>query len=372
MTPAVRPGSSSEASSAGAAWEVRSALRALRRSHPLGDEVCVALSGGADSLALLAATVAEFGAAGAGDDAEAPPVTALIVDHGLQKSSDVIADRAAATGRRLGAAAEVLRVRVDSDGFGPEAQARSARYAALDSARAGRPVLLGHTLDDQAETVLLGLGRGSGARSLRGMTAWRAPWARPLLTVRAETTRAACRELGLEWWDDPHNLDPAFTRVRLRREVLPLLEEVLGGGAALGLARSADLLRDDDDALDAAARTALRDAGAEAADSDDGSHAAGTGPEAAVLGALPAAIRSRALHLWLRSLGVGAPTRALVEAVSALVTDTSGRGEVAIGGAPPAPGEEASGPSRLVVVRRHGKLETTIRGPARRPGRATT
>ncbi|MDI4659410.1 tRNA lysidine(34) synthetase, partial [Xanthobacter autotrophicus] len=125
---------------------------------------------------------------------------------------------------------------------GPEAAARVARYAALDAARRGRPVLLAHTLDDQAETVLLGLGRGSGARSLRGMAAWDAPWGRPLLGVRAADTRAACRDLGLEPWNDPHNTDPAFTRVRLRREVLPLLEDVLGGGVAEGLARTAALL----------------------------------------------------------------------------------------------------------------------------------
>src|SRR5699024_7646780 len=131
-----------------------------------------------------------------------------------------------------------------------EAEAREARYAALDEARNGRSVLLGHTLDDQAETVLLGLARGSGTRSLRGMTAWSAPWGRPLLGVRAAVTRAACAEHGLDPWDDPHNVDPAFTRVRLRSEVLPLMENVLAGGVAEALARSAELFSVDDDALE--------------------------------------------------------------------------------------------------------------------------
>src|SRR5699024_12596658 len=89
----------------------------------------------------------------------------------------------------------------------------------------------------------------SGARSLRGMAAWDAPWARPLLGVRAVDTRAACRAAGLPWWEDPHNVDPSFTRVRIRREVLPLLEDVLGGGVAAALARSAGLLRGDDDGV---------------------------------------------------------------------------------------------------------------------------
>src|SRR5699024_8670451 len=137
-------------------------------------------------------------------------------------NSAQVARDAAAAARGLGAEAEILVVVVDPDGSGPEAAARTARYAALDTARSDRPVLLAHTLDDQAETVLLGLGRGSGARSLRGMAAWDAPWGRPLLGVRAADTRDACRTLGLTWWEDPHNTDPTFTRVRLRSEVLPL------------------------------------------------------------------------------------------------------------------------------------------------------
>ncbi len=133
---------------------------------------------------------------------------------------------------------------------GPEAAARTARYAALDAARDGAPVLLAHTLDDQAETVLLGLGRGSGSRSIAGMRPYDPPWCRPLLGVRRAVTRAACAELGLTPWQDPHNADRRFTRVRLRAEVLPLLEDVLGGGVAEALARTAAALREDTDTLD--------------------------------------------------------------------------------------------------------------------------
>lgn len=318
------------------AWPVRAAVRAFRRAHPeLGGDVCVALSGGADSLALTAAAVTEF-----------THVTALVVDHGLQPGSRAVAEEAAAAARRLGAAAEVLAVVVAPTGAGPEADARAARYAALDAARRGRAVLLGHTLDDQAETVLLGLGRGSGARSLRGMAPWDAPWGRPLLGVRATDTRAACRAAGLGWWEDPHNADAAFTRVRIRREVLPLLEEVLGGGVAEGLARTAALLRADDDELDRLAAAVPLPA--------DGAL------DVPALEPLPAAVLARVLRRWLVSGGVPSPTSAHLGAVAALVTDWRGQGGVAVGGRGlGGPGHGESAPdsvTRLVARRRHGRL----------------
>lgn len=320
----------------GAAWAVRSAVRAFRRAHPeVGDEVCVALSGGADSLALTAAATAEFA-----------DVTALVVDHGLQPGSDEVARRAAVAARGLGAAAEVLAVVVAQRGSGPEAAARSARYTALDAARRDRPVLLAHTLDDQAETVLLGLGRGSGARSLRGMAAWDAPWGRPLLGVRAADTRAACRGLDLTWWDDPHNTDPTYTRVRVRREVLPLLEDVLGGGVAEGLARTAELARVDDDELDRLAEAVPV--------GDDGAL------DVSRLERLPTAVLTRVLRRWLLSRGVTSPTYAHLTAVAALVTDWRGQGGVAVGGTGPA-GTRGVGPTaRLVARRRHGKVVLEI------------
>ena len=184
--------------------DLRTAVAQFAAAH-LGDggPWCVALSGGADSLALTAVA------------AGLRRTTALIVDHGLQAESATVAERAHTQALDLGCvAAQVIRVEVGRDG-GPEAAARRARYAALDDHRAGAPVLLAHTLDDQAETVLLGLGRGSGPRSIAGMRSFESPWGRPLLGVRRATTVAACAELGLAPWHDPHNDDRRFTRVRL-------------------------------------------------------------------------------------------------------------------------------------------------------------
>jgi tRNA(Ile)-lysidine synthase len=219
----------------------------------------------------------------------------------------------------------VVRVDVGTTG-GPEAAARSARYDALAAAAAeqGARVALGHTLDDQAETVLLGLGRGSGPRSVAGMVEHRETggvrWWRPLLGVRRETTRAACAALELPVWDDPWNVDPAYTRVRLRTEVLPLLEEVLGGGVAPALARTAALLREDLDALDALAAAELaRWSG------DDGL-------PAAEVGALPDALRRRVLRGWLRGGGVPDLQAVHLGAVDALLVRWRGQGRVDLPG----------------------------------------
>ncbi|MFD7843214.1 ATP-binding protein [Nocardia sp. NPDC059764] len=342
-----------------AALELRRALREwLGRYAPEG-VVRVALSGGADSLALTAAACAE-----------ADVVDALIVDHGLQDGSADVADRAAATALGLGCrSARVLRVQVERSApngstpeggpvpeaewasgeepegrgpagnrfpGGPEAAARRARYDALRAAREGKPVLLGHTLDDQAETVLLGLGRGSGARSIRGMGEYDEPWGRPLLGVRRSTTRELCADLRLEAWEDPHNSAPEFTRVRLRAEVLPLLEEVLGGGVAEALARTAVQLREDSAVLDALAGRLL--AAARAGD--------GLGIE--TLATAEPAIRRRAIRAWLLERGAKSLTDSNLRAVEALVTRWRGQGGVAVGGSP-------SG-TRLVAAREHGRL----------------
>ena len=208
---------------------LRQAVRAWTLAFEPRRRVVVALSGGADSLALTAAAVAETDS-----------VDALIVDHRLQDGSDAVARSAADQALALGCrTATVLTVDV-ADGGSLEAAAREARYNALRDARADLPVLLGHTLDDQAETVLLGLSRGSGGRSIQGMAAFDAPWGRPLLGLRRSVTRAACVDLGITPWEDPHNNNPEFTRVRLRHEALPLLEEILGGGVPEALARTRD------------------------------------------------------------------------------------------------------------------------------------
>lgn len=283
----------------------------------------MALSGGPDSLALTAAA------------APLRPTTALIVDHGLQTGSEAVAETARRQALALGClAARVLRVSVGAGG-GPEAAARTARYGALEAARDGAPVLLAHTLDDQAETVLLGLGRGSGARSIAGMRPSDPPWYRPLLGVRRRSTVEVCAELGLAAWDDPHNRDPRFTRVRLRTEVLPLLEDVLGGGVAEALARTASALREDNDALDALAAAELATAAKDGLAVD------------AIIG-LPNALRRRVIRSWLLAGGATGLTDGQIRGVDALVTAWRGQGGVAVGCAIPQ--------TRLFAERRDGML----------------
>jgi tRNA(Ile)-lysidine synthase len=296
------------------------------------EPVLVACSGGADSLALAAAVAFEAPRAGVA-------AGAVTVDHGLQPGS---AERARATAdvlRGLGLApVSVLTVAVGAAG-GPEAAARSARYAALAAAArssvAGRGavrVALGHTLDDQAETVLLGLGRGSGPRSVAGMVERReddgAVWWRPLLGVPRAVTRQACADQGLPVWDDPWNTDPAYTRARLRAEVLPLLEDVLGGGVASALARTAAQLREDLDLLDSLAAAELARLAAEGASPDGG----GAQLPARETARLPDALRRRVLRGWLRAAGVPDLQAVHLAAVDALLTRWSGQGPVDLPG----------------------------------------
>jgi tRNA(Ile)-lysidine synthase len=285
---------------------------------------CVGLSGGADSLALTVVA------------ASLKPTTALIVDHGLQPDSDRVARIARDQAMSVGCVdAQVIRVDVGTYG-GPEAAARTARYRALDAARGEAPVLLAHTLDDQAETVLLGLGRGSGARSIAGMRPCDPPWYRPLLGIRRAVTHAVCTELGLTPWHDPHNTDSRFTRIRLRTEVLPLLEEVLGGGVAEALARTATALREDTDTLDELARSALPDLGT------------GEGLDTDRLAALPEAVRRRAIRGWLLAGGASNLTDKQIRGVDSLVTAWRGQGGVAVG--------SPLRNQRLIAGRRDGML----------------
>jgi len=310
----------------GAVAALKAALAAFASEHAAGDDRwCVALSGGADSLALTAVAAA------------ARPTTALIVDHRLQPDSDRVTATAREQALSVGCVdAQVLCVEVGTAG-GPEAAARTARYRALDDAREGAPVLLAHTLDDQAETVLLGLGRGSGARSIAGMRPCDPPWYRPLLGVRRALTHAACAELGLTPWQDPHNLDKRFTRTRLRTEVLPLLEDVLGGGVAEALSRTATALREDTETLDELAHRALAEAGG-----------GGGVLDAARLVALPEAIRRRVIRGWLLAGGASGLTDKQIRGVDTLVTAWRGQGGVAVG--------SPLRSQRLIAGRRDGML----------------
>jgi tRNA(Ile)-lysidine synthase len=309
---------------------VRRAVRTALEDVEPGRTVVVACSGGPDSLALLAATVFEARRGGW-------RVVGAIVDHGLQAGS---ADHTAGVVEQMAAlgADETLsaRVQVDPGGLGPEAAARRARYAVLEQVAesvGAAAVLLGHTRDDQAETVLLGLARGSGGRSIAGMRRAFDRFRRPLLDVARDDTVTACRVEGLEFWDDPHNADPGYARVRVRRTVLPVLEEQLGPGIAGTLARTADQVRADMDLLDDVAEAAY----AGLLDPD--------GLPVDGLLAQPAPIRRRVLRL--AALAAGAPASELfhehVLAVDALLTRWRGQKWVDL-------------PGHLRCYRRDGRL----------------
>lgn len=271
------------------------------------EALLVACSGGPDSLAL---------AAGARHVAQGRclPIGAMVVDHGLQPDSGRTADRARQQLTGLGYDEVVVqRVTVDTTSAdGPEGAARRARYQALDSAATARPVtvLLGHTLDDQAETVLLGLARGSGSRSLAGMATRSGRYLRPLLPLRRATTRQACAELGLEPWLDPHNDDPGYARTRVRLRVLPVLEAELGPGVAESLARTAAIARDDADLLDALAADA---------------HPSADSLDCGLLLQLAPALRRRVLRSWLVASGAPEVHYSHVVAVEQLVASWHGQ-----------------------------------------------
>jgi tRNA(Ile)-lysidine synthase len=304
--------------------EVRLAVRAVLAGLPAGVPVVVALSGGADSLALAAALAFEAPRLGI-------PAVSVTVDHGLQPGSAEVAARAARAAAAPGLDARGERGAVSGAG-GPEAAARDARYAALrESARAAGAsrVLLAHTLDDQAETVLLGLARGSGATSLAGMAPEREDadgtrWIRPLLGVRRMTTRAACAAEALDPWADPHNHDPRFARVRVREEVLPVLERELGPGVADALARTAEQLREDAAAFAEMIEETIEDIVEHAE--------AGIAVSVAALAANPPALRHRIIRHVVASEFGASLTRAQTVEVGRLATDWSGQGPIDLPG----------------------------------------
>jgi tRNA(Ile)-lysidine synthase len=299
----------------------RLAVRQHLADLPARATVLVACSGGPDSVALAAALAFEGDRAGI-------RAGAVIVDHGLQAGSDDNARSAAALCREMGLdPVEVVRADVSQTGAGLEADARSARYAAIEAAADrlhASAILVGHTRDDQAEQVLLGLSRGSGARSLSGMPVRRDRYIRPLLALPRATTLAACAAYGIEPWNDPHNSDDSFRRVRARR-LLATLESELGPGFAAALARSADLLREDADHLETLAiraRAQLPEAPGE------------PGVDLEALAALPRAIRTR---VWrLLAAEAGAPladvSAAHVESLDALLTSWHGQGPLHVPG----------------------------------------
>jgi len=233
-----------------------------RTSFPApGSALRCGVSGGADSLALMAL------AAAAGCE-----VTAVHVDHGQRPGSDREAQRVADLAKQIGANFESATVRVEP-GANLEARMRAARYEVLGSEAA-----TGHTVDDQAETVLINLMRGAG---MRGLGAMQPGYRRPILELRRSETEAVCAKLEWEPFMDPSNADPAFVRNRVRRELVPLLTEIAGRDVVPLLARTAEHAR---------SATAAVDASASQVDPTD----------ARALGEVPTAVAASAIQAWVQ------------------------------------------------------------------------
>ena len=291
---------------------IRNAVKPFLARLEAGDRVLVAVSGGADSLALASALLRES------EEFAITPI-AVTIDHQLQIGSDTQAKKVESQLKGMGYEKVICKKVVVTTESGIEAGARDARYTALvQSAEETKAVkiFLGHTRDDQAETVLLGLARGSGARSLSGMAAENGIYVRPLLAITREETQAACKEFKIDFWNDPHNLNTDFTRVRVRREVIPYLERELDPGISRALVRTAALLRDDADALD---RWADRE---------------GYDLDCDRLAALPRAIRTRIIRKAALEAG-GTPGQLTFEqvgAIDALICAWKGQGAVSLAG----------------------------------------
>jgi tRNA(Ile)-lysidine synthase len=291
---------------------LRNAVKPFLLQLEAGDSFLVAVSGGADSLALAAALFIE-----------AQPLAlnpiAITIDHQLQDNSHLQAERVVQQMKELGYVQVLTKKVLVNLESGLESGARDARYEALAKSAEetqAQKIFLGHNRDDQAETVLLGLARGSGARSLSGMAVENGKYIRPLLAITRDEIEQACKEWNLDFWSDPHNFNSDFTRVKVRQEVLPYLEANLDPGISRALVRSAALLRDDADALDAWADR-------EATDLDCDR-----------LAALPRAIRTRIIRK--AALGAGATSGQLtfeqIGAIDAMICAWKGQGAVSLAG----------------------------------------
>lgn len=291
---------------------VRNCVKPFLAELEAGDTFLVAVSGGADSLALAAALLIE-------SKSLALNPIAITIDHQLQENSHLQAERVSGQLKEFGYDEVLIQKVVVTLESGLESGARDARYAALSKSAEEKKavkIFLGHTRDDQAETVLLGLARGSGARSLSAMAPINGIYVRPLLGVTRQETEAACKEFGLDFWNDPHNLNTEFTRVKVRREVIPYLEEHLDPGISRALVRTASLLRDDADALD---QWAAREA---------------TDLDCQRLSQLPRAIRTRIIRAAALEAGAtpGQLTFEQVGAIDALISAWKGQGGVSLAG----------------------------------------
>ena len=297
--------------------ELRQAVRFWFEKLEPNSKVCIGVSGGADSLALAAAAKLE-------SKNFSIDLVAVIVDHGLQANSAEIAEFAKQQLIKLGFQdIFVGRASVQiTDGL--EASARRARYKVFQQAietYTPNTFLLGHTKNDQAEGVLLGLARGSGTKSLSGMQEVSGIFVRPLLGIDRATTEIACHESNIEYWVDPHNSNQDFTRVRVRENILPLLENEIGPGIIDALARSAKILREDATALDEWAESVFR-------------QVMPMDIEISILDGLPVAVRSRVLRMAIYAAGApaGSISAAHLEPIEAFVSDWRGQGHTSLPG----------------------------------------
>ena len=297
--------------------ELRQAVRFWFEKLEPNSKVCIGVSGGADSLALAAAAKLE-------SKNFSIDLVAVIVDHGLQANSAEIAEFAKQQLIKLGFQdIFVGRASVQiTDGL--EASARRARYKVFQQAietYGPNTFLLGHTKNDQAEGVLLGLARGSGTKSLSGMQEVSGIFVRPLLGIDRATTEIACHESNIEFWVDPHNSNQDFTRVRVRENILPLLENEIGPGIIDALARSAKILREDATALDEWAESVFR-------------QVKPMDIEISILDGLPVAVRSRVLRMAIYAAGApaGSISAAHLEPIEAFVSDWRGQGHTSLPG----------------------------------------
>ena len=285
---------------------IRSAVRPFLEKMEAGDRIVVAVSGGSDSLALayaLSMEVKKF----------ALQLSAVTIDHQLQDGSMRQAESVVSQMSTLGIDCAIEKVTVNIT-EGLEASARKARYEVFEKLNV-TAIFLGHTHNDQAENVLLGLARGSGTRSLSGMAEVNGKYIRPFLSITRDQTVSACSEIGLVPWQDPHNQDLQFVRVRVRKESLPTLEKTIGPGISEALVRSAQLMRDDADALDQWTEQEIL--GLDLHDLD-----------CTYLIGLPRAIRSRIIRraIYLAGCPSGALTAEHVSAVEALICAWNGQG----------------------------------------------
>ncbi len=318
---------------------VRAAVLENLQECAQGDTVLVACSGGPDSLALAAATAFVGKQLGL-------TTIAVVVDHQLQAGSAEVAQAAASTCEAFGIETVIIAEVVVGGAGGPEAAARTARYEVLDALASkyeAVAILLGHTLEDQAETVLLRLARGSGTRSIAAMQVRNGLLLRPLLHLSRQVVHASaqdvCAAIGVTPWQDPHNQEPRFARVRIR-QALDALNAALGAGFTAGLARSAELASDDADALDSwtdevFTSLVIFESNSVSADAEQ-------------LRQLPKAIRTRVIRRMCVDLGAASDAISMthVHAVDALITHWHGQGALSL-------------PSRVTARREYGRLTLT-------------